>query len=361
MDAGGGAARRTTAAGRARAHPSPRPRGSCGEAPLRERRWVLLATALYRSGRQADALAAIREARERLADELGVEPGAELTELELGILRHDDALDLDETPAVASARLPVSRAAAVRRRGRGRVLRAGCRHRRGARPTRPLAASSPCPARRAAGSRRWCAPGVVPALRRRGDRVVDPLARARSRRPDPRRRLGRGTRRRRGRRPVRGGVPRRRGRRRRRRTGDRGCGGERHDRRPRRALRLPRRVRRASRPRPARRGGRAPRRPDVARRRCARRSSSRRGEPACGSRPASPSSSCGMPRARPARSPTCRTRSSRPGSAARARRSRSPATRHPAASRARSRSRPTASTSRWTPTSGRRAAGSSFD
>ena len=76
------------------------------EAPLRERRWVLLATALYRSGRQADALAAIRAARERLADELGAEPGAELSELELGILRHDDALDLGETPSSPSAACP---------------------------------------------------------------------------------------------------------------------------------------------------------------------------------------------------------------------------------------------------------------
>ncbi len=76
------------------------------EAPLRERRWVLLATALYRGGRQADALAAIRAARERLADELGAEPGAELSELELGILRHDDALDLDETPSSPSSTCP---------------------------------------------------------------------------------------------------------------------------------------------------------------------------------------------------------------------------------------------------------------
>ncbi len=52
------------------------------EQPLREQRWALLATALYRSGRQADALAAIRSARERLADELGIELGEELRRLE---------------------------------------------------------------------------------------------------------------------------------------------------------------------------------------------------------------------------------------------------------------------------------------
>ena len=72
------------------------------EAPLRERRWVLLGTALYRGGRQADALAAFRSARERLADELGAEPGAELTELELSILRHDDSLELTDSPATPS-------------------------------------------------------------------------------------------------------------------------------------------------------------------------------------------------------------------------------------------------------------------
>ncbi|HEX6366719.1 MAG TPA: BTAD domain-containing putative transcriptional regulator, partial [Agromyces sp.] len=76
------------------------------EAPLRERRWVLLGTALYRGGRQADALAAFRSARERLADELGAEPGAELTELELSILRHDDSLELTDSPATPSVACP---------------------------------------------------------------------------------------------------------------------------------------------------------------------------------------------------------------------------------------------------------------
>ncbi|MGW4930931.1 nSTAND1 domain-containing NTPase [Agromyces sp. NPDC004153] len=61
--------------------------------PLRERRWAILATALYRSGRQADALAALRAARERLADELGISPGSELTTLETSILNQDAALE----------------------------------------------------------------------------------------------------------------------------------------------------------------------------------------------------------------------------------------------------------------------------
>ena len=72
------------------------------EQPLREQRWSLLATALYRSGRQADALAAIRSARERLAEELGIEPGEDLRRLELAILRHDSDLELGDPPATPS-------------------------------------------------------------------------------------------------------------------------------------------------------------------------------------------------------------------------------------------------------------------
>ena len=60
--------------------------------PLREDRWRLLATALYRSGRQADALAALRRARGMLAESLGVDPGPGLRALEAQILAHDPAL-----------------------------------------------------------------------------------------------------------------------------------------------------------------------------------------------------------------------------------------------------------------------------
>jgi DNA-binding SARP family transcriptional activator len=60
-----------------------------GEYPLRERLWRLLMLALYRGGRQADALAAYRRARAVLAGELGLEPGEELRELERAVLRQE--------------------------------------------------------------------------------------------------------------------------------------------------------------------------------------------------------------------------------------------------------------------------------
>jgi DNA-binding SARP family transcriptional activator len=63
------------------------------EHPLRERFAAQLMLALYRSGRQADALAAYRRARAVLVDGLGLEPTAALRDLETAILRHDPALD----------------------------------------------------------------------------------------------------------------------------------------------------------------------------------------------------------------------------------------------------------------------------
>ena len=65
-----------------------------GEQPLRERPRGQLMLALYRSGRQAEALDAYREARRVLVEELGLEPGRRLKELERDILAQDPGLDL---------------------------------------------------------------------------------------------------------------------------------------------------------------------------------------------------------------------------------------------------------------------------
>jgi DNA-binding SARP family transcriptional activator len=73
------------------------------EHPLRERPRAQLMLALYRSGRQAEALDLYREGRRLLVDELGIEPGLELQELEKAILRHDPALSSPGLAAVAPA------------------------------------------------------------------------------------------------------------------------------------------------------------------------------------------------------------------------------------------------------------------
>ncbi|RUP40273.1 MAG: transcriptional regulator, partial [Gordonia sp. (in: high G+C Gram-positive bacteria)] len=60
--------------------------------PLRERLWALRALALARSGRQGEALDVLRQVRQVLDDELGIDPGAELRELQDQVLRQDPAL-----------------------------------------------------------------------------------------------------------------------------------------------------------------------------------------------------------------------------------------------------------------------------
>lgn len=62
--------------------------------PLRERLRAIMMRVLYRSGRQSEALAAYRELRDRLADELGIDPGPEISSLHQMILTQSHALDV---------------------------------------------------------------------------------------------------------------------------------------------------------------------------------------------------------------------------------------------------------------------------
>ena len=77
--------------------------------PFRERLWGYLMVALYRCGRQADALAIYQRARAVLVEELGLEPGGELRRIEESILRQDESLaapDRLEIPVSAGAGTP---------------------------------------------------------------------------------------------------------------------------------------------------------------------------------------------------------------------------------------------------------------
>ena len=91
--------------------------------PHRERLLGQLMVALYRCGRQTDALAAYRKGQQALDDELGLEPGPELRALERRILTHDPTL---ETPATAIAgRKPAEPARGARGRGRALIAAGG--------------------------------------------------------------------------------------------------------------------------------------------------------------------------------------------------------------------------------------------
>ena len=93
--------------------------------PLVERWWALLMIARYRQDRQADALRAFQEARTILADELGLEPGPELRDLEAKILQQDPSLGPSSRgvfskrsprrPSVAGSQLPARMASIVGR------------------------------------------------------------------------------------------------------------------------------------------------------------------------------------------------------------------------------------------------------
>ena len=79
------------------------------EHPLRERLRRQLVLALYRAGRQADALAAYRAARAMLIDDLGLEPTPDLRRLEQAILTHDASLQAPERASTSRLPAPVTR------------------------------------------------------------------------------------------------------------------------------------------------------------------------------------------------------------------------------------------------------------
>ena len=369
--------------------------GLVREEPLRERLHAQRMLALYRSGRQADALDAYRQARTALVEEIGVEPGPELRRLHDEILRQDPSLHraaeavVEAAERVAAGRpalraaedelvggivavqaargsaiggkdglvLPLQGPRLVRRRRRGLLLRPRAPRRRAGRAADGRAAHRPrrrlrerevlAAARRLVAS---LAAGVLPgsdrwaiALLRPGAHPMRALEEATAEAAPTGRAPAR-------RRPVRGAVhrvPRRGGallvRRRARRVGPRPAPARgRAPGDPRRLLRALRRLPRAGAPA---RGQSRPRRADAARRAAAgdraaggpRRAarSSRRSRTRC-----SPAS-----RASRARCRCCRPRCSSCGSAATATCCGSPTTRSSAGSRARSRAWRSARTS----------------
>ena len=76
------------------------------QAPLRERRWALLALAQYQSGRQGEALRTLHRARTALVTELGLDPGPDLVALERAILRQDPELAVPQAGPDAAADCP---------------------------------------------------------------------------------------------------------------------------------------------------------------------------------------------------------------------------------------------------------------
>jgi len=92
--------------------------------PLRERVIGQLMLALYRTGRQAEALEVYRAARDRLGDELGIDPSAELRALETAILRQSDELDAPATPAATDPPAAADEGAVVAARTARKIVSA---------------------------------------------------------------------------------------------------------------------------------------------------------------------------------------------------------------------------------------------
>jgi DNA-binding SARP family transcriptional activator/predicted ATPase/class 3 adenylate cyclase len=75
----------------------------CADHPLRERLWAARMVALYRSGRQAEALRAFQQLRKYMAQELGIDPSPDLARLEAAVLAQDSSLDLAPSPPPPTA------------------------------------------------------------------------------------------------------------------------------------------------------------------------------------------------------------------------------------------------------------------
>ena len=141
------------------------------EEPLREHRWALLALALYRCGRQADALRALKRARSTLVEQLGIEPGAELVSLEAAILRQDETLLAPPSPPTISDRCPYKGLAPYDVDDTGAFFGrddeiASCLQRLAEHPLLVVTGPSGC------GKSSLIRAGVVPALRRAGHTAV---------------------------------------------------------------------------------------------------------------------------------------------------------------------------------------------